>query len=137
MLVLWANPRSTWTAFEWMMRKRSDFTRVHKPFNEAPYYGSDRRSQRDADVADTEGMSRSAVWSSLAEAEAMNPVFVEDFASSVEHELTEKRLGGITSTFLLRDPRRVIRGLTKHRPDCSRDEIGFTVLHRLSTGLRP
>ena len=57
MLVLWANPLSSSTAFEWMMRQRGDFTCIHEPFNEAYYFGSDRRSQRDADAADMEGMS--------------------------------------------------------------------------------
>ena len=113
------------------MRQRGDFTCFHEPFNEAYYYGSDRRSQRDADVPDTEGLSFSAVWSSLAEAEAKNPVFVKEFAYSVEHDLSDKRLAGITSTFLLRDPRRVIQGLAKYWPDCTRDEVGFIALHRL------
>ena len=131
MLVLWATPRSTSTAFEWMMRQRGDFTCFHEPFNEAYYYGSDRRSRRDAGVADTEGLSFSAVWSSLAEAEAKNPVFVKEFAYSVEHDLSDERLAGITSTFLLRDPRRVIQGLAKYWPDCTRDEVGFIALHRL------
>ena len=53
--------RSTSTAFEWMMQQRGDFTCFHEPFNEAHYYGSDRRSQQDADVPDTEGLSLSAV----------------------------------------------------------------------------
>ena len=57
MLVLWATPRSTSTAFEWMMRQRGDFACFHESFNEAYYYGNDRRSQRDADVPDTEGPS--------------------------------------------------------------------------------
>jgi hypothetical protein len=131
MLVLWATPRSTSTAFEWMMRQRGDFTCFHEPFNEAYYYGSDRRSQRDADVPDTEGLSFSAVWSSLTEADAMNPVFVKDFAYSVEHDLNDARLAGITSTFLLRDPRRVIQGLANYWPDCTREEVGFVALHRL------
>ncbi len=113
MLVLWATPRSTSTAFEWMMRQRGDFTCFHEPFNEAYYYGSDRRSQRDA------------------EADAMNPVFVKDFAYSVEHDLNDARLAGITSTFLLRDPRRVIQGLANYWPDCTREEVGFVALHRL------
>ena len=56
-LTLWATPRSTSTAFEWMMRERGDFTCFHEPFNEAYYYGADRRSQRDADVAPTPGLS--------------------------------------------------------------------------------
>lgn len=127
MLVLWATPRSTSTAFEWMMRQRGDFT----SFNEAYSYGSDRRSQGDANVLETEGLSFSAVWSSLAEAEAMNPVFVKGFAYSVEHDLTDERLAGITSTFLLRDPRRVIQGLANYWPDCTRDQVGFVALHRL------
>ena len=104
---------------------------IRDSFNEAYYYGSDRRSQRDADVPDTEGLSFSAVWSLLAEAEAMNPVFVKDFAYSVEHDLNDARLAGITSTFLLRDPRRVIQGLAKYWPDCTREEVGFVALHRL------
>ena len=71
------------------------------------------------------------MWSSLVEAEAINPVFVKDFAYSVEHDLTDEQLAGITSTFLLRDPRRVIEGLAKYWPDCARDEVGFVALHRL------
>ena len=85
MLVLWATPRSTLTAFEWMMRQRVGLTCFHEPFNEAYYDGSDRRGQRDADVTNTERLSFSALWSSLAEAEDLNPVFVKDFAYSVEH----------------------------------------------------
>ena len=81
-------------------------------------------------MADTEGLSFSAVWSSLAEAEDFKPVFVKDFAYSVEHELTNERLADITSAFL-REPRRVIQELTKYWPACTRDEVGFTALHRL------
>ena len=104
---------------------------LYEPFNEANYYGSDRRSQRGAEVPDAEGLSFSAVWSSHVEADAINPVFVEDFAYSVAHDLTDERLAGITSAFLLRDPRRVIQGLAKYWPDCARDEVGFVALYRL------
>lgn len=131
MLFLWATPRSTSTAFEWMMRQRGDFECFHEPFNEAYYYGADRQSQRDAEVPDTEGLSYAAVWDQLGGAAATGQVFVKDFAYSVEHELTDERLGGITSTFLIRDPRRVIQGLANHWPDCTSDEVGFTALHRL------
>ncbi|MEO0495537.1 MAG: sulfotransferase family protein [Actinomycetota bacterium] len=131
MLFLWATPRSISTAFEWMMRQRGDVACFHEPFNEAYYYGSDRRSSRDAGVADTDGLSFAAVWDSLAAAEAAGPVFVKDFAYSVEHDLTDTRLARITSTFLIRDPRRVIQGLANHWPDCTSDEVGFTALHRL------
>ena len=56
-LALWATPRSTSTAFEWMMRQRGDFICHHEPFNELYYCGEDRHSQRDADVAAKPGFS--------------------------------------------------------------------------------
>jgi hypothetical protein len=39
--VLWATPRSTSTAFEWMMRMRGDMACFHEPFGEAWYRGDD------------------------------------------------------------------------------------------------
>ena len=38
---LWATPRSTSTAFEWMMRMRGDLACFHEPFGEAWYQGDD------------------------------------------------------------------------------------------------
>ena len=40
-LVLWGTPRSTSTAFEWMMRTRGDMTCFHEPFGEAWYQGEE------------------------------------------------------------------------------------------------
>ena len=37
--ILWATPRSTSTAFEWMMRMRGDMACFHEPFGEAWYQG--------------------------------------------------------------------------------------------------
>jgi hypothetical protein len=46
-LVLWATPpRSTSTAFEWMMRMRGDLNCFHEPFGEAWYKGEDARWPR-------------------------------------------------------------------------------------------
>ena len=36
-VALWAVPRSTSTAFEWMMRQRGDIDCLHEPFGEAWY----------------------------------------------------------------------------------------------------
>ena len=44
--VLWATPRSTSTAFEWMMRMRGDMACFHEPFGEAWYQGDDARAPR-------------------------------------------------------------------------------------------
>ena len=131
-LTLWATPRSTSTAFEWMMRQRGDFACFHEPWNEAYYYGEDRISGRDAEVAPKPGHSYAAVWAELQRAEVDHgSVFVKDFAYSVDHDLTEDRLTAITHTFLIREPRRVIQGLAKHWPDCTYEEVGFESLHRL------
>ena len=36
-IAMWAVPRSTSTAFEWMMRQRGDLDCLHEPFGEAWY----------------------------------------------------------------------------------------------------
>ena len=131
LLILWATPRSTSTAFEWMMRQRGDFDCYHEPWNELYYYGQDRVSQRDAHVEARPGHTFDATWEQLITTSQQRPVFVKDFAYSVEHTLTNERLDACTHTFLIRDPVRVIQGMAKHWPDCSWEEVGFASLHRL------
>ncbi|MEM9201248.1 MAG: sulfotransferase family protein, partial [Actinomycetota bacterium] len=131
-LTLWATPRSTSTAFEWMMRQRGDFSCFHEPWNELYYYGEDRVSDRDAGVMARPGHSYASVWAELDRTEReTGSVFVKDFAYSVEHQLSDERLSIMTHSFLIRDPRRVIQGLAKHWPDCTYEEVGFESLHRL------
>ena len=130
-LFLWATPRSTSTAFEWMMRQRGDFSCHHEPFNEAYYYGEDRRSARDADVEARSGHTFARVVDTLRTEAAGRDVFVKDFPYSTEHGLDDDLVDTITHTFLIRDPRRVVQGLGHHWPDCTFDEVGFAALHRL------
>ena len=130
-LTLWATPRSTSTAFEWMMRQRGDFACVHEPFNELYYYGEDRRSRRNAGVAPRAGHNYSGVWAELAAQADESSLFLKDFAYSVEHFLDDAMLARMTHSFLVRDPYRVIQGLANHWPDCSFDEVGFDSLARL------
>ncbi|MEM7094409.1 MAG: sulfotransferase family protein [Actinomycetota bacterium] len=130
-LTLWATPRSTSTAFEWMMRQRGDFTCFHEPWNELYYYGEDRQSQRDAHVAAKPGHNYAATWTELTETATAGPVFVKDFVYSFEFAFDHTKLSAMTHTFLIRDPKRVIQGLAKHWPDCTWQEVGFESLHRL------
>jgi hypothetical protein len=44
------------------------------------------------------------------------PAFVEDFVYSVEHDLDDDEIARLGHTFLIRDPRRVLQGMAKHRP---------------------
>ncbi len=129
LLTLWATPRSTSTAFEWMMRQRGDFECHHEPWNELYYYGVDRVSARDAHVEPKPGHNYATVWHELSS--GGRDVFVKDFVYSVEHTLTDEMLASMTHTFLIRDPKRVIQSLAKHWPDCTWDEVGFESLHRL------
>lgn len=131
LLTLWATPRSTSTAFEWMMRQRGDFTCFHEPWNELYYYGEDRVSDRDAHVEAKSGHTYAGTWDQLAGIGSTGHVFVKDFVYSVEHALTDEMLARMTHTFLIRDPKRVVQGLAKHWPDCSWEEVGFESLHRL------
>jgi len=130
-LALWATPRSTSTAFEWMMRERRDFTCFHEPWNELYYYGQDRQSERDAHVEARPDHNYARVWNDLVAQAATGNVFVKDFVYSVEHDLDEAKLAAMTHTFLIRDPERVVQGLAKHWPDCTFEEVGFESLHRL------
>ena len=130
-LTLWATPRSTSTAFEWMMRQRGDFHCFHEPFNELYYYGEDRRSERDAGVAAKPGHDYASVWSDLETRALEENLFLKDFAYSVEHFLDEAMLDRMTHSFLIRDPYQVIQGLDRHWPDCSFTEVGLESLARL------
>ena len=131
LLTLWATPRSTSTAFEWMMRQRGDFRCFHEPFNELYYYGEDRRSLRDASVPARPGHNYASVWADLERQANQGNLFLKDFAYSVEHFINAAMLDRMTHSFLIRDPYRVIQGLAKHWPDCSSDEVGFEALARL------
>ncbi len=130
-LTLWATPRSTSTAFEWMMRQRGDFTCFHEPWNELYYYGADRRSQRDAHVEARPDHTYATTWDELRVEADNGSVFVKDFVYSVEHDLDDVKLDAMTHSFLVREPRRVIQGLARHWPNCSWEEVGFESLHHL------
>ncbi len=130
-LTLWATPRSTSTAFEWMMRQRGDFACYHEPWNELYYYGEDRVSSRDEHVDAKPGHNYATTWQELCAESQEGNVFVKDFVYSVDHALTDEMVAEMTHTFLIRDPMLVVQGLAKHWPDCSWEEVGFESLHRL------
>ena len=130
-LFLWATPRSTSTAFEWMMRQRGDFACYHEPFNELYYYGEDRRSQRDAAVAARPGHTYAAVWDEILQRSETEKVFIKDFAYSVWHLLDDEFLAACDHSFLVRDPKRVIPALNHHWPDFTEEEVGFDSLAKL------
>ncbi len=125
-LALWATPRSTSTAFEWMMRMRGDMTCFHEPFGEAWYQGEEARWPRiGPDSPRTPGLTFDSVWQSLLAAAEAGPVFSKDFPHYVEHLWSDDFLARFDHSFLIRDPAKVATSMYKHWPDFVLKEIAF------------
>jgi hypothetical protein len=115
-LALWATPRSTSTAFEWMMRMRGDMTCFHEPFGEAWYQGEDARWPRiKPENPRIEGLTTDSVWQTLQQAAAEGPVFSKDFPHYIEHMWSDDFLGHFNHSFLIRDPAKVATSIESAR----------------------
>ena len=134
-LALWATPRSTSTAFEWVMSNRGDMDCFHEPYNEAFYYGLDRRHDRyflaDKTLQPTAGFTIASTHDKLQRLAADGQVFIKDFAYSIIHMADDHFLDAFTHTFLIRDPEKVITSMHSRWPDINLAEIGFEDLHTL------
>ena len=125
-LALWATPRSTSTAFEWMMRMRGDLTCFHEPFGEAWYKGEDARWPRiRPDSERINGLTFDSVWQELRGAATSAPVFSKDFPHYIEHLWTDEFLDHFNHSFLIRDPAKVTTSMYKHWPDFELKEVAF------------
>ncbi len=117
-LVLWATPRSTSTAFEWMMRQRGDMTCFHEPFGEWWYKGDGAPWPRiQPDSPRIEGLTFETVFQNLLRAAQGGPVFSKDFPHYIEHAWTGEFLSHFNHSFLTRDPAKVVTSMFNHWPD--------------------
>lgn len=131
-VALWAVPRSTSTAFEWMMRQRGDLDCLHEPFGEAWYQGEDPLWPRlKDDSVRTPGLTLDGVWEDLSRRAANGPVFSKDFPLYVDHMWTDERLDMFTHSFLIRDPAKTITSMYNKWPDFHEKEVGFPELREL------
>ena len=125
-LVLWATPRSTSTAFEWMMRMRGDLACFHEPFGEAWYKGEDARWPRiRPDSERIAGLTFDSVWQELQHAANQGPVFSKDFPHYIEHLWHDEFLDHFNHSFLIRDPAKVTTSMYRHWPDFVLKEVAF------------
>lgn len=125
-LALWATPRSTSTAFEWMMRMRGDMTCFHEPFGEWWYQGEGAPWPRiQPDSLRTPGLTFDSVWQSLLASARRGPVFIKDFPHYIEHAWTDEFLSYFNHSFLIRDPTKVATSMYKHWPDFVLKEIAI------------
>ena len=111
-IALRAVPRSTSTAFEWMMRRRGDLDCLHEPFGEAWYHGEDplRPRFREGEKT-TPGLTIESVWDDIRSRAAQQPVFLKDFPHYINHIRTPEFLSHFTHAFLIRDPTKTITSI--------------------------
>ncbi len=125
-IALWAVPRSTSTAFEWMMRQRGDLDCLHEPFGEAWYQGEDPLWPRfrEGDKV-TRGLTLDTVWADIQSRAEQDPVFLKDFPHYINHMWTPGFLGHFTHAFLIRDPAKTVTSMFDKWPDFDEAEVGF------------
>ncbi len=125
-LVLWATPRSTSTAFEWMMRMRGDMKCFHEPFGPPWYQGDQAMWPRlKADSPRTPGLTFESVWEELKSIANKEPVFSKDFPHYIEHMWSDEFFSHFNHSFLIRDPAKVATSMFKHWPDFTLNEVAF------------
>lgn len=125
-LALWAVPRSTSTAFEWMMRVRGDFHCVHEPFGEVWYQGEEPDWPRLTDDSlRTPGLTYASAWRDLQATAARGPVFIKDFPHYIRRLATDDFLAHFTHSFLIRHPAKTVMSMFLKWPDFHPAETGF------------
>ena len=125
-LALWAVPRSTSTAFEWMMRQRGDLDCLHEPFGEAWYQGEAPLWPRwkEGDKI-TPGLTLESTLEDLQRRAEIGPVFIKDFPHYIIHMADEAFLAHFDHAFLIRDPAKTITSMYDKWPDFDEGEVGF------------
>ncbi len=125
-VALWAIPRSTSTAFEWMMRQRGDLDFLHEPFGESWYQSEEPLWPRfrEGDQS-TDGLTLESVWKDIQNRAAKGPVFIKDFPHYINHMWTPEFLDHFTHAFLIRDPAKTISSMYHKWPDFDEGEVGF------------
>ncbi len=125
-IALWAVPRSTSTAFEWMMRQRGDLDCLHEPFGEAWYQGEDPLWPRfKPGDKTTPGLTIESVWEDIKRRARKGPVFIKDFPHYLSHMWTPEFLANFSHAFLIRDPSKTISSMFDKWPDFDEREVGF------------
>ncbi len=131
-IALWAVPRSTSTAFEWMMRQRGDLDCLHEPFGEAWYQGEEPLWHRfNTGDKTTPGLTLESTWYDIQQRAQKAPVFIKDFPHYISHMWDEDFLSHFTHAFLIRDPALTITSLHDKWPDFNEGEVGFPELRAL------
>jgi len=125
-IALWAVPRSTSTAFEWMLRQRGDLTCLHEPYGEAWYQGERPLWPRaTADSVRTPGLTLESVTVKLKTMACTEAVFIKDFPHYIAHMWSDELSAMFTHSFLIRHPAKTIPSMYDKWPNFHEAEVGF------------
>ena len=131
-LALWAVPRSTSTAFEWMMRTRGDHSCYHEPFGEVWYQGEEPLWPRlGPDGVRTPGLTFASRWAELLAAAERGPVFIKDFPHYLTTFWSARFLTHFRHSFLIRHPLKTLTSMHRKWPDFDLGETGFAEQRQL------
>lgn len=130
-LALWATPRSTSTAFEWMMRMRGDLVCLHEPFGPAYYRGDDRRTTRPHENPRDHGRTYATTWQEIKDARTHGRVFSKDFPNYIMHMADDDFLDNFQHTFLIRDPAKALASMYNQWDEFTMDEASYEDLHAM------
>ena len=131
MLALWATPRSTSTAFEWMMRQRGDFRCLHEPFGVPYCRGADRRTTRFDENPQDMSITYASTWQDVQREHRKGRVFIKDFPNYIMHMADSEFLDQVQHTFLIRHPKRTLASMYHHWNTFTMDECSYEALHRM------
>ena len=125
-VALWAVPRSTSTAFEWMMRQRGDMACFHEPYGEAWYQGETPLWPRVTENSlRTPGLTLESVHTTLLQSARKQATFIKDFPHYLDHIWNDDFLSNFVHSFLIRDPAKTITSMFAKWPDFHEKEVGF------------
>mgnify|MGYP000270818154 CR=1 FL=1 len=125
-VALWAVPRSTSTAFEWMMRQRGDLHCLHEPFGEAWYQGERPLWPRwRSGDRTTPGLTLERVRDDILRLAEDGPLFIKDFPHYIVTLDDPDFLSRLTHAFLIRDPALTLTSIHDKWPDFDEREVGF------------
>ena len=124
-IALWGPPRSTGTAFEWMMRQRGDMKCFHEPFGHAWHQGESplwpRFNRGDPSI---KGLTATSVMNALALQSKNAALFIKDSPHHCGHDWSPNSVNLFTHTFLIRNPAKTLMSLYRTTPDVNELEIG-------------
>ncbi len=132
-VALWGVPRSTSTAFEWMMRMRGDMECFHEPLGEVWYQGDapDWPRYKPGESVRTPGLTYESRWAEVTRAAAAGPVFMKEFPMHLDSLWSDEFFDHFTHSFLIRHPLKTVSSMHKRWPEFHIVETGFAAQRRL------